>query len=175
MSHRIFVAIKASQEVEDEFLRWKENFQKLPVRWIEPRNLHITLLPPWYEDDIDSTKEKLKTITGHVKPFDFSFKKISYGPSMYKPRLVWAEAGICTQMLVLKDKIEQAFGIPSDIRTTRIHITLARFRPEDFSRFATKNLDEKIHWKQEVSSIVLFESNLLPEGAEYNILEEVVF
>ncbi len=169
------MGIKASCGIEDEFLAWSENFIKLPVRWVNPKNLHITILPPWYESDLVSAKEKLKFITSKIKPFDIFFRSISYGPSRHKPRLIWAEAAISTQMLVLKDMIEQFFGIASDIRTTRVHITLARFRPEDFSRFSIKNLYEKIKWNERVCSVVLFESKLLPSGAEYDILEEVKF
>ena len=38
---RVFVAVPISSELQKEILGWEGGFQKLPVRWLSGKNLHI--------------------------------------------------------------------------------------------------------------------------------------
>jgi len=52
-----------------------------------------------------------------------------------------------------------------------LHLTLARFRPEEFRRFAGQELEEKISWHETIDNITIFESILSPGGAEYKVIK----
>lgn len=67
MSHRLFIAIKISEETKKEILSLQREYSDLfrrstNGRWLYGHNLHITLIPPWYEDDTEKVKSVLKTL-----------------------------------------------------------------------------------------------------------------
>ena len=171
---RLFVAIPISEELQKGILEWEKYFNHLPVRWLSGKNLHITLVPPWYEDNAEEVAEKLKTIKGEFGSFDVAFKRVNFGPDPKNPRLIWAENTMPQKILDLKDKVEQALMIEGENRF-KFHLTVARFRPETFTSFPIKKLDEVIFWPDKIKSIVLMESHLSPAGADYEILEEIKF
>lgn len=169
---RIFVGIKISEKLRSETAAWKSKYENLPVRWIAGGDLHITLVAPWEADDdeIEKIKDDLAN-TNFVQPFDIEFTKIIYGPDSGDPRLIWAEGEAPKEIIGLSEKLGAALD-RKNIRPFLLHLTLARFRPENFSSFPVKNLNDIISWKERVKKLQLFESVLLPEGAKYDILEE---
>lgn len=174
---RIFIALALSENLQEEILKWEKNYQKfagLPagrqVRWLSPKNLHITFVPPWYEEDAAELYPRLKNVKSPA--FDILFERVQFGPDSRRPRLIWAEGKAPGALLGLQKDLEKASGRKSERRPWKMHLTLARFRPEDFSKFVVKKLDEKVAWKEKVESFVVMESRLSPEGAEYEILEK---
>lgn len=173
---RIFIAIPISEKLQSEILDWeksKPDLQKLTVRWLADKNLHITLVPPWQEADIESVANKLQDAVKNFKPFEIKFVKVKFGPNENNPRLIWVEGMLCGELADFKEKIESVFGVKKENRPYLPHFTLARFKPEDFAGFAVKNLDEKIFWKEKVDSAAIMESKLSPSGAEYEILRKI--
>ena len=154
-------------------MKWEKNYWNLPVRWLKGKNLHITLIPPWEEENIEKIKVALKMIKGNVGPFEIVFEKVEFGPHFDKPRLIWAEGQPPKEIIDLKNKLEKTLGVRGDTRPFQLHLTLARFRPETFSSFPVKQLREEVYWLEQVTSIVLMESHLLPKGSDYEVLEEV--
>jgi 2'-5' RNA ligase len=177
MKKRIFVAVKISPELQEAILEWERNYNRLPVRWLAGKNLHVTLVPPREENDenIEKTKSVLKTFEGKIGQFEIEFNKVEYGPHSQEPRLIWAEGKSPKILVDFKEKLELLLDHKSDYRPWLMHLTLARFHPKDFVRFPIKNLDEKVHWLETVNSFVLMESRLLPDGAEYKILSRIDF
>lgn len=182
--HRLFVAIKISKELEDRAFEFRRSHQYLPVRWLSGKNLHITLIPPWHTDDIETAKKLLHKISDQTpgqistiksQPFDLNFDEITFGPTPKNPRLIWASGQAPQEIKNLKLSLEKIFNRPSENRPFFLHLTLARFRPEDFHAFKPQNLNEKITWQEKVTEVVLMESHLSPKGAEYEILEKVNF
>jgi len=171
---RIFIAIPISHRLQEEILRWEKKYKKLPVRWLLGKNIHITLIPPWYEDNIEAIIEKLKGIKG--KPFNLEFNRVSYGPNLKQPRLIWAEGKAPKKIIYLKNELEKIFPEhKSDYNNWLMHITIARFEPEMFSYFPIKTLNEKVLWRDNINSFVLMESHLSRSGADYEVLEEFKF
>lgn len=168
------MAVKISEELQEEILEWEKSYHRLPVRWLTGKNLHITLISPWESEDAERTKAALKTLEGKVGPFEMVFEKVEFGPHGQELRLIWAEGAAPKEMIVLKNELEKLLGLENNGRSFRLHLTLARFHPKDFVRFPVKKLDEKVFWRQKVKSFVLIESRLLPDGADYEVLEEVI-
>ncbi len=175
---RIFVAISISEELQNQAFDFRRSHQNIPVRWLSGKNLHITLIPPWYTDDINSVKEvlhEINEIKGEAAAFELRFQKISFGPSFREPRLIWAEGETPQEIPSLIHNLQKILNQKDENRPFRLHLTLARFHTEDFMSFPTKELNEKIDWREKVSSIVLMESHLSPKGADYEVLEEIKF
>ena len=172
MKRRIYVAIAIPPDLQERMVAISRKYD-LPVRWIAGKNLHITLIPPWYAEDIDEVKEQLRRLEKHRK-FYVAFNKVRYGPDSRNPRLIWAEGPTTKKILDLQEHVESALGA-HDERSFRLHVTLARFKPEDFLKFSTKVIDEDVDWKFMIDSIVLMESHLSAKGADYEILERIKF
>src|SRR3989344_4231801 len=167
---RIFVALPISKGLEEEVSRWREKYANLPVRWLENGNLHITLVPPGYEADAPSVISKLAGIKG--ASLGVLFRGVSYGPDPRRPRLIWAEGGAPREMLDLRIKIYETLGKVPEKRPFLTHLTLARFKEEDFFSFPVRHIEDIVSWKERFSSFVLMESHLKRSGAEYEVLAE---
>lgn len=175
---RLFVAIPVTGALEQAVLGWQADHLAWPVKWLKADNLHITVVSPWLEDDIDSVVSKLEGFVDKIKkgeldirPFDLRFFKIVFGPNRFSPRLVWAEGQSPVQLLELKNRLEQALAKP-DGRFFRLHLTLGRFKLEDFGPAGLPDLFDRIDWGQEVKSFALFESILADGQAEYKKIRE---
>jgi 2'-5' RNA ligase len=175
--HRIFVAIPVSETLQRMVAEWvaTPRFRVLPVRWLQGKNLHVTLVPPWHEVDVESPARALEKLKGTVPPFEILFTRVTYGPDPRRPRLIWAEGDTPPSLLVLKERAETVFRYAGERRPFRLHLTLARFRGENFSQFSIKRLDENVGWGGTVHSVVLMESRLKPGGADYEVLHSVNF
>ena len=190
MKRRVFIAIKISKPLEDEIKKWTEDFTKIAgwpfdesrfprqvnhVRWLSKKNLHITIIPPFEVENIELVSDKLKNAEWKINSFNIHFAKASFGPNPRSPSIIWAEGRTPNEILKLKDALERELQINAGRRSFLTHITLARFRPELFSSFKIKKLNERINWNESVSSFVLMESRASPEEADYEILEEFAF
>ena len=170
---RVFLAVPASPEVAARAEEFAARYDRLPVRWLKGKNLHLTLVPPWHEENVPALTARLANLGPLSEPFELRLKRITYGPDLRQPRLIWAEGDTLPALLSLRDSLLAAVGQGAEARPFRVHLTLARFRPENFAGFPVKKLDESIDWTWRTDSFVLFESRLLPSGAEYEILKEI--
>mgnify|MGYP001560942131 CR=1 FL=1 len=172
---RLFIALPVEGSLRDEALAWQANHVGWPVLWLSGDHLHITVVAPWFETDIDKVINKLEDFaqTPH-QTFFIDFFKVVFGPNRQAPRLVWAEGNPPRSLLKLKDDLEIALNHP-DPRFYRLHLTLARFKAPDFG-LTLPNLFDRVDWGAEIKSFALFESTLKPEGqAEYIKIREFNF
>src|SRR3989344_8389345 len=123
---RVFVAIKISEELQKRILEWEEKYKALPVRWLPPENLHITLIPPWEEKNVEEVKSKLSKLSKLSKTgeFDILFNKVSFGPKPEHPRLIWAEGKSPENFKKLRKNTEQILGVYNNHPDEYIHVTL---------------------------------------------------
>lgn len=181
---RIFVGISMPKELQEKVLKWQQKFSVRggsvfggqiidsisQIRWVEPKNLHVTLVPPLgFAQDLRPLIDKLKMVES--PGFEIVFNKIVFGPSAKQPRMVWAVGPAQPALVKLKDSLQSALGFVDDMRgrAYRQHLTLARlksFPPQQTSAIA------KVDWRMRVEKFVLYESKLLPEGADYEVLAE---
>ena len=167
------MALPISALLQETILLWEAQYANLPVKWLSGKNLHVTLIPPWYEERMDAVRLKLQAFREMKASFGMEFSRVRFGPDEKNPRLIWTEGETPRELISLKDGIEEALGQHGEIRSFRLHLTLARFRPETFSSFPTKKLDERVEWRERPASFVLMESHLSPQGADYEVLEEI--
>jgi 2'-5' RNA ligase len=169
-SFRIFIGLPIGKNLQDKILKFEKKFKNLPVRWISPHNLHITLVPPWYENNIEEVKEKLKSFN-LGKSFKISFYKVEYGPSKKFPRLIWAVGDAPKELLILRQNLLNILSQKPEQRDFKLHLTLARFNFNP--KIKLPEINESIYWEDEIKEVVLFRSHLLKTGAEYEILEKI--
>lgn len=172
MKRRIFIGIKIGSDLGKEVRSWSEGHaKKINVRWTKDKNLHITLVPPWYED-AEKVIEKLRDLEIKVKPFEISFESIEFGPDPKGPRLIWAKGKKPKEVDYLERYLAEMLKKKAQRKSDFIHLTLARFGKRDFSRFTVKKIEDKVNWKESIDSICLFESKLMCTGSEYKVLKK---
>lgn len=171
LSKRIFIGLHASQHLQAEVQEWSMPFQeKIPARWIKGKNLHVTLVPPWEEEDISSVIQKLETLKGSIGPIDVHFNTAQFGPTPNAPRLLWALGKTPEKIVSLSEKLRHIFPEHFEARKFKLHLTLARWKAENFASFSVQSLNASLRWKESFHEITLFESTLCSHGAEYHAL-----
>lgn len=175
MKKRVFLGIEPSFLLKRKILSFEQKYLDFPVRWIKEKNLHVTVVPPWYEEDIASVAEQLRQLQGRIKPFTLEFRRVTFGPTRHIPRLIWAEAGTSKQLLSLKRETEELLQKMPEKRPFLTHLTLARFPREKLAALPVQSLQEDIFWEETVEALSLFEAKLYRTGAEYDILLQIPF
>ena len=174
MKKRVFVGIKISPETQGNILSWIGSLEyKLPVRWLELSGLHITLIPPWEEENIRKVTRELSQIKGEIEPFRLSLNRITYGPNIEKPRLIWVWGKANSEMKELRKLLQETLSQKKSNRVFFPHITIARFSLSKNSPFPEIKIDERIHWEEKINRVSLFESHRLPSGAKYKELKKI--
>lgn len=168
---RIFIAIPISKKLQGEIMEYRKFYQNLPARWLEGKNLHITLIPPWEEKNIEKTKEILKPLENKFGEIEMEFNKVFFGPNPRSPRLIWATGKAPNQIIDLKKTLEKILNKPVERKNFLLHLTIARFQPEKFKDFPIKKIDDEINWKEVAEEFVIMRSHLSRQGADYEILE----
>lgn len=159
---RVFIGIKAPNEIQNQIIDWQEKHKDLPVRFIKRENLHLTLVPPWYETNIKKLIKNLNKFP-FQKTFEITFNSVSKGPSR-NARLIWL-TGPEQKSLKILTKDMGKFLKKSGQRYSTPHITIARFKMKEANQ--VPEIKEEIELKFEAREIMLFESRLSRSGADY--------
>lgn len=171
MRHRIFAGIKASVELSELICVWKKRWKKLPVRWIKPENLHITLTPPYYVENIEAAINNFSEIDTKLEPFDVSFHKICLGPDNYRPRLLWLVGKVNSEILRLKNEVEKKMKAKSQKRQFLLHLTIARINEKNIDSVKSEFISWDVDQSERIKSFELMESHLSSVDADYIVLK----
>ncbi len=182
---RLFVAIELPPEAQKRLASLREEIGSglQNIRWIKPRNLHLTLQFLGYcpEDQVKDITRQLNSAAVNCHPFEFYIAGIGGFPSLKRPRILWAGVSEgAEKILAVQREVEKsltALGFQPENRSFHSHITVARLKKSEDLRDAAAKIDtERIYNKPiKVDSIVLFLSQLTPEGANYSALEKIYF
>lgn len=173
---RIFVGIKASEQIQDLVADFALRYGRLPVRWQSGDNLHYTLVPPWEDDymGIGYTAAKLQAVAENLHPAAVELNQLGFGPAGEAPRLIYAEGAATRELLDIFSAVNGALPAGTN-RQFWPHLTLARFSANSFAGFPQKKFNEKISWPERFDNLTLYESILTDEGSEYNIIKSFKF
>lgn len=180
---RIFIAINLPSEVKRKLLSYQRQWQDLPVRWIKPDNLHITLVFIGYINDeelLEICKATHQVAERH-KAFNINLERVLLGPPNRPPRMIWAEGEISKELARLRNDLEKTLLDSAgsgynrrEPRAFRPHITLARIKQREWKKLAPKpEIKQALAASILVGSIEVMESQLKKTGAEYSILESI--
>jgi 2'-5' RNA ligase len=180
---RIFIAINIPQNIKNLLKNYPKKWPDLPVKWVKPENLHITLSFIGYVNN-DELLDICKTVNDVVlksQPFSIGLKEICYGPlGKMPPRMVWVIGEKNEQLNILKNNLEKSLNGKSyfspENKNFIPHITLGRIKQWEFRRMEPDEIDdirEEIDAIFSVDSIEIMESHLKRGGAEYAVLESI--
>ncbi|HEX4131748.1 MAG TPA: RNA 2',3'-cyclic phosphodiesterase [Pirellulales bacterium] len=180
---RTFVAVEMSPEVmarAGELTRVLARAEA-PVKWVEPRHMHLTL-KFLGEIDILEVPDVCNAVAAAVEPLPpFEFMAVGSGafPDARRPRTVWLGVGAGNDGLItLHDAIEdalRALGFRSEQRRFHPHLTLGRVRgndPAGIGRLAAA-IDQQREFAggvSDVAEVVVMSSTLGREGPTHEPL-----
>jgi len=167
MKHRVFVALPVPSPIKKEILKWQHDHSAMPVRFLKNNTLHITIVPPWYTDNLVRVRQTLGAME-KPKNLTLTFSEIAFGPTQKNPRLIWVTGLKNLRLQKAKQILEHALGVSPEKRLLIPHITIARLllqtNPFSFQK-------SKIHWKCTIKIFCLMESRLMRTGAQYRIIQ----
>ncbi|MFC1482877.1 RNA 2',3'-cyclic phosphodiesterase [Candidatus Margulisiibacteriota bacterium] len=171
---RIFIGIACPDDLKEKINQWqKEHKKKFPVRWIDSNNIHLTLIPPWWVENIGPVVIKLEQIKNNEYTCEIPLEKIEYGPNPKQPRLIWITGKPHEKLNQLKTDLEKIFEVDPPKREFIPHITIARFKKDNMKFYKEIKLEEQINWDFKIETLTLFQSTLKPTGAEYTPLKKI--
>jgi 2'-5' RNA ligase len=179
---RTFIGVDPGKPIRDRLVALQENLGRAgtEVKWVEPENLHVTLLflGEVDEREVPPVCRVVAECTLRQAPFLMSVEAPGCFPTPRRPRVLWAGIGEGTQPLVsLHDVLEPPLlelgCYRREERRYTPHITLGRVksaRPTDQLAMA---LARQAGWKGgevTVREIHVMSSELTPKGPVYTVL-----
>ena len=145
------------------------------VRWVPPRNYHVTLrfLGQIARKDTPSLIRHVAREARTHAPFELSLGEVTGLPTRRRPRVVVLELCPAKPLVSLARAVEcgvVAAGFPTESRAFRAHLTLGRVKRGALS-LVNPPVPKRCSFQ--VSEAVLFRSQLGPTGALYDPLERI--
>ena len=149
------------------------------VRWVSPKNVHLTLkfLGNIRDEDVPQAAKIVDDCLKGLSPFEIEVKGLGAFPSVRSPRVIWAgceeQGANLEEIHKALDKNFASLGVEREKRKFHSHITLGRARSkrniEPLSRDIADWSDLEIG-TQMVDEVLLMESRLRPTGAVYSVV-----
>ncbi len=175
---RAFLAVDLPASLRPVLFWAQEELKKsgADVKWVPVGNIHITLkfFGNITEGQVAAISEAAAAIARGQPPFSLTVTDAGAFPSPKSPRVVWL--GVGGDLDTLRDfhrRLETAMtalGFPPEDRPFSPHLTLGRVKSPTGRTALTRslvNLPPPPAAPFQVSDIVLFRSNLSPQGATY--------
>lgn len=139
-----------------------------PSRFVACQDIHLTLLPPWDETCIPEAIEQLRAALSGLKPFTLTFTRLSYWPSLDRPRLLCAECLPTDELKALQQALLNAFGRKDD-KPFQPHVTLVRMQRGGRAAAGKSEMDRELSLVQAINSVELFLSRTQADKGYQNL------
>lgn len=179
---RAFIAIDPAPEIRDRLRALIGDLERsrADVRWAGPGGLHLTLkfLGELDEDRTARVGQVLAAVTSRSRAFPLRFEGTGAFPNERSPRVLWAGCAAGPELAALHQEFDRALeaeGFEREARAFTPHLTLGRVRgPARLDRAMAElaRHREEVFGSMTVAKLILFESRLLPGGAEYRVAAE---
>lgn len=185
MRIRCFLAIALPEDLRNslESLRYRLDLPQFDVRWVDPKNLHLTLrfLGEISEEDLETVSAAAQKTAEGTESFSLLIQGLGAFPSIGSPRIVWAGAEPPEPVVRLERKLSrelEGLNWPPPDKPFRPHLTIGRVKSSrgkgELRKLLERNQKEKIG-EMRVTEILLVQSQLRPSGPLYQNLKRFTF
>jgi 2'-5' RNA ligase len=183
---RTFIAIDLTQEIKgkiDEFI--KEIRPLSPhIKWVSVENIHLTIkfLGNIYAKEHDKLYRGLEMAIEDMNKIKLVVRGTGVFPNPRNARVFWLGVqGEVEKLQEMQNRVEYELekqGFPREEKPFSPHITIARFKsrinPEKLTNIIADS--QNLHFgEMDVSSVMVYRSDLFPSGPEYSLLKEIKF
>jgi 2'-5' RNA ligase len=179
---RTFIAVDIGKAIRDRAVALQETLARSTsdVKWVEPENLHVTLLFLGEVDDreVPGVCRAVAEQTAQQTAFNLSVETVGCFPNPRRPRVLWIGVGEGAQELcALHDSLEPPLlelgCYRREDRKYAPHITLGRVKSDRPSDKLGTALLKQADWKGGqilVREIQVMSSQLTPQGPIYSVM-----
>lgn len=176
---RSFVALPCPERLRGVIARARREwrFLETDIRWTDPARVHVTLrfLGDATPDRIAALDERLARTAARFGPVALEATRTGAFPDWERARVLWlglADAGPLAALAGAVEKDARSVGFEPEERPFRAHLTLGRVKG---GRGIGRAIEAVRAWSpstpaEEVSEVVLYRSDLGPEGPRYSAL-----
>ena len=179
---RTFIALELSDEIKNELSRLEGELKKVggDIKWVKPKNIHLTLKFLGDVDDgkIEQIKKILDQISSQNKAFEISLFKLGAFPNVDNPRVIWVglDKG-CSDAEQIAQSVEDELskiGFEKESRPFSAHFTLGRVKSGKNKAALKESFSSALPRPKScaINNITLFQSTLTPKGPIYNSLHK---
>jgi 2'-5' RNA ligase len=181
---RAFIAISLPEAVLQAIAKAQETLKGsgLNIRWVRKEGMHLTLkfLGDIGGDDVERIHAAIERATKNFSPFALRGEGVGVFPDLRRPRVVWVGVteNVETLRALQRDLESQLneLGFPKEKRSFKGHLTVGRVKGRLDRTKLSEALEALTEFRTEsftAQSVVLFQSDLRPQGAVYSRLAEV--
>jgi RNA 2',3'-cyclic 3'-phosphodiesterase len=181
---RAFLAIPPPEDILRKLAGLQEKLKMEisgRISWTKPKAQHLTLkfFGNISTDDVKNICSAVKNRTASGACLNLKIEKLGIFPDVRRPRVLWCGAtGDVEKLSLLQKKLDSDFadiGFPAEDRAFQAHLTLARIKDvhglagisEALTKYTAFTAGEFV-----CKGLVLFRSNLSPQGAIYTKLAD---
>jgi 2'-5' RNA ligase len=183
---RAFIAIDLPESVKSSLSEAQEALKLygFRVKWVRPQNIHLTLkfLGDTATADTDKIAEAMTLAAKNCPIVSLTAKGIGVFPNVRRPRIIWAGLNGQFETLVNLQQTLDAhladLGFARDTRTFKSHLTLGRVKGKIASDRMIAAIDKLKEFESksfEANQVILFKSELRPNGAVYTKVHGIAF
>jgi 2'-5' RNA ligase len=179
---RTFLGVDVGEDIRDRLVSLQEELAIAApdVKWVEPENLHITLLflgEVEQRETLDICRAAQKAIAS-MNAFALTIEGVGAFPNVRRPRTLWVGVGTGLQAVVaVHDAIERPLldmgNYRRETRGYTPHVTLGRVRGERTNGDLAKTLTKHKTWsggEVTVKEVQVMTSDLTPDGPIYTVV-----
>jgi 2'-5' RNA ligase len=182
MRYRTFIAIDVSPFARDRLVGVQQQLSALAddVKWVEPDNLHLTLifLGEVDERDVVDVCRAVTKSCADVAPFAFTLEGLGAFPTVRRPRTLIAKISEGHEAVrSLQKAIEPALldlgCYRREERPFTPHVTIGRVKRDGSAEQLSVALLKFAAWsggQTPVKEVLVLSSNLGPDGPKYSLL-----
>jgi len=179
---RTFISIDVGEEIRERLVSLQQNLALVEpeVKWVEPENLHLTLLFLGEVDQretIDICRAAQKAL--HDMPaFVMSVEAAGCFPNIRRPRTLWVGVGkgaeeVCAVHDAIEKPLLEMGNYRRETRGYTPHVTLGRVKSDRPSDALAKALQKHQTWSAgevTVEDVCVMSSVLGQDGPTYTVL-----
>ena len=178
---RTFIAVDLPPGVQEALGKLENELQeaRAPITWVNPERLHLTLkfLGDVAPERLSEIQNSLVQVARKISPLRLEPAGCGAFPTLKQMRVIWvglkAEgAGLTSLQQAVEEAMVQV-GFKKEERPFKPHLTLGRVKGRQHLRLLQELLLERQSYRAEafdVTELVLYKSELRPEGARYTSL-----
>jgi RNA 2',3'-cyclic 3'-phosphodiesterase len=179
---RTFIAVGLDKAVHDRTVALQQKLAEagVDVKWVEPENLHLTLLflGEVEDRDLPAVCRSVAEVCARLPPFSMSVERTGCFPNPRRPRTLWVGVGAGTQELVaLHDALEPPLlelgCYRREDRPYTPHLTLGRVKGDRPAEPLAAALAKHAGWQggpTHVREVLVMSSELTPKGPVYTVM-----
>ena len=179
---RTFVAVEVGAAIRANAVALQKTLARsgANVKWVEPANLHVTLVFLGEVDDRDlhGVCQAVKSVAATESPFALRASGVGGFPTARRPKVAWAGLTDGSADLVrIHAKLEEALSAVGayrkEERAYTPHLTLGRVTDEADGNLLSAELPKHLGWQgghTGVDELIVFSSEMRRTGPEYAAL-----